>query len=76
MSADTNNELTDAYPTRVGWYAVLCCWDELEGSFPGANYWDGKMRHPDINASWRRWPTVFKSKEEAETYAYDNDPER
>ena len=24
-----------------GWYAIALCWDPEEGTFPGADYWDG-----------------------------------
>jgi hypothetical protein len=67
------SDLRDDNPTQPGWYATLVCWDEEEGVFPGAHYWNGSSW--DTRASIQYWPIVFESKEAATDYAYDNDPE-
>jgi hypothetical protein len=71
-----SNDLRDDNPTQPGWYATLVCWEVEEGMFPGAHYWNGNAWEP----SWRSagiqyWPIVFDTKEAAETYAYEHDPE-
>lgn len=75
------SDLRDDYPSEIGWYAVLQCWDAEEGIFPGAYYWNGErwtlqnghegLRLPSI----RYWPVVFDSQEAAEAYAYARDPD-
>lgn len=76
-------DLRDNNPTQPGWYATLHCWDADEGTFPGAHYWNGSAWQSDehsgvlqTSATIQHWPVPFNSQEEAETYAYDNDPER
>lgn len=68
-------ELRDDDPEQVGWYATLSCWDEEEGLFPGAHYWDGDDWQPQTSASIQYWPIVFKSEDAAIDYAYENDLE-
>jgi len=58
-------------PEKPGWYAVLLCYDEREGAFPGAAYFDG--------LGWSNKHVVAcgdmcDTKREAETLAYENDP--
>jgi hypothetical protein len=69
-----DNNLRDDNPAQPGWYATLMCWDVEEEVFPGGCYWNGETW--DTNASVQYWPIVFGSQEAAETYAYNNDPER
>lgn len=68
-------KLTWDDPTEVGWYATIQTWDPMEGMFPGAHYWDSKEWLDKGRASISYWPIVFASKEEAEKYARDHDPE-
>jgi hypothetical protein len=76
-----NSDLRDDGPTQPGWYATLHRWDVEEGIFPGAHYWNGSVwrssesDYAGTNASVQYWPIVFETQEEAEAYAYDNDPE-
>lgn len=28
-------------PPEPGWYPVMRCWDQEEGSFPGGAFWNG-----------------------------------
>lgn len=75
MSTDTLINTADTPPNQIGWYATLHTWDTHEGFFPGAHYWDGVNWQPGTTASVRYWPTVFETEQEANTYAWDNDPE-
>lgn len=58
----------------TGWYAVVVCWDENEGLSPSASFWNGQEWADD-----RRPISAFHgphpSKEDAERWAYDHDPE-
>jgi hypothetical protein len=67
--------LEDVPPAQTGWYATLHCWEVEEGMFPDAHYWNGSEWEPETTASILYWPTQFDSKEEAERFARDNDPE-
>lgn len=83
MSNDTTDpQLRYDTPAKIGWYATLHTWDPLEGLFPGAHYWDGKLWRTELGgvlsgtrASVSYWPIVFESREEAEVYADEHDPE-
>jgi hypothetical protein len=62
----------DGKPFEPGWYAVLVCYDEQEGAFPGASFWDG--------AEWdRKAVAAFgekrDTKEAASLVAYEHDPD-
>lgn len=60
-------------PTVPGWYATLHSWDFHEGPFPNAHYWNGQnwnMNRPIYACS----PKSFLSREDAEKWAYANDP--
>lgn len=70
-------------PSLAGWYATLHSWDDCEGYFPGAHYWDGarwrdgpddtsEIAPPVTNFS----PRTFATPEEARAWADDNDPDR
>ena len=59
-------------PNEPGWYAVLICYDPLEGISPGAGYWDGQK--------WNRKAVLgfgekCETEAEAEALAYENDPD-
>jgi len=62
----------DGKPSEQGWHAVLVCYDEQEGTFPRAAYWDG--------GSWKQKAVVAfgekrDTEESAESIAYENDPD-
>ena len=65
--------LCDSKPVEKGWYATLHCWDPQEGFFPGAAFWNGKSFDSGRPIS-NFVDKVFKNKEDAEKFAYDNDP--
>lgn len=59
-------------PSQIGWYAVLICYDENEGVFPNAAWWDGDR--------WSRKSVICFgdmrcTEQEAEQLAYDHDPD-
>jgi hypothetical protein len=64
-----------ATPSRQGWYAVLICYDEMEGVFPGGAYWN------PTTASWHRKAVIAYGGHECENedsavrLAYANDPD-
>lgn len=63
----------DRTPTKTGWYAILICWESNEGFFPGAAYWNGEIFTTDLPVS-NFVDIAFLTKEEAEEFAEDNDP--
>ena len=57
-------------PREIGWYAALVCYDELEGAFPCAAYWDGSAwKQKAVVAFGERCDTEGA----AERIAYEND---
>lgn len=59
-------------PFDTGWYAVLICYDENEGVFPSAGYWDG--------SKWDRKAVIgygdkCETEDQANALAYKNDPD-
>ena len=59
-------------PSTSGWYAVLVCYDPLEGSIPMGAWWDGgEWKQRDVVAFGDSRP----SQGEAEDLAYEHDPE-
>lgn len=63
-------EWEDGKPTRLGWYAILYCWDDEEGPFTGSSYWDGGWSEqlPIIG-----WIGPFKNEDDAEKEAESRD---
>lgn len=57
-----------------GWYAVVICWDGNEGMFPSASFWNG-LAWSDDNRPIAAFHGPHPSKEDAERWAYDHDPE-
>ena len=62
----------DGNPNEQGWYAVIVCYDEQEGSFPRAAYWDG--------SAWTERSVVAfgekrATKDAAKRLAYTHDPD-
>jgi hypothetical protein len=62
----------DGKPAEIGWHAVLMCYDEMEGVFPMAAYWDG--------AAWKQKSVIaFGEKRDTEDaakcLAYEHDPD-
>jgi hypothetical protein len=60
-----------ADPTENGWYAVVLMYDPCEGAFLSAWYWEGKWGTTAVIG----WNGPFESRELAEKFGYDNDPE-
>jgi len=61
-------------PMMVGWYATIHSWDAEEGTFPGANYWDGEKWNERLPIfGWS--PHPFDTEAAALAWAYENDPE-
>lgn len=58
----------------AGWYAVIICWDAQEGLFPSASWWDGTGWDDTSPKSAFHGP--HPSKQAAEDWAYEHDPEK
>ncbi|HTG95740.1 MAG TPA: hypothetical protein VL866_24275 [Pyrinomonadaceae bacterium] len=69
-------QLTTDTPTETGWYPTYSTWDENEGMFPGAHYWNGSEWEPITTASITRWSVKFDTEHEARIHADQYDPER
>jgi hypothetical protein len=65
--------LADKEPQSIGWYPVLLCWEAEEGFFPAAAYWNGEA-FADERAASHWLPKQLQTKDEAEAFAYENDP--
>ena len=66
---------TGELPTGpAGWYAVVVCWDENEGMFPSSAFWDGQI-WTDDSRPIAAFHGRHETKEAAEKWAYDHDPE-
>jgi hypothetical protein len=62
----------DGKPGEQGWHSVLVCYDEQEGVFPRAAYWDG--------SAWKQKAVVAfgekrDTKGSAERLAHEHDPD-
>lgn len=70
----TNDCIWEQNPSTQGWYATLHGWDEDEGVFPDASYWNG--------TSWERSAQVvayagpFESESAAKEWAQAHDPDK
>ena len=72
-----NDNWVDAFdnsPGVDGWYAVLYCWDSHEGVHVGADYWVGYAWGENLPVTSFYGP--FESREAADKYAWENDPDR
>lgn len=73
VGAPTNFEWGGNNISLAGWYATLHCWDECEGMFPGANYWDGENWRSTLPICGHAGP--FETSKDAAAWAYAHDPE-
>jgi hypothetical protein len=63
----------DDKPKTRGWYATLHCWEVQEGFSPGAAFWNGAEFTTNLPIS--NWvDRVFDSEQDANGFAFDNDP--
>lgn len=60
-------------PKTAGFYAILFCYDPDEGTFPDSRFWDGKEWDESLPIVWVS-SIAFPTKEDAEDWAYENDP--
>mgnify|MGYP003501016720 CR=1 FL=1 len=72
MSKDFWRSAFEGAPNEPGWHAALVCYDEQEGVFPRAAYWDG--------AAWKQKAVIaFGEKRDtedaAERLACEHDPD-
>ena len=72
MSDDNFWNYTEGPPDTCGWYAVLICYDPMEGAFPQAAFWDGY--------TWSRkavsaWGASRETSALALELAYEHDPD-
>ncbi|MBK8191600.1 MAG: hypothetical protein IPK79_14285 [Vampirovibrionales bacterium] len=56
---------------NAGWYAELHRWEE--GLFPGAAFWDGEKWSNSLPIC--EWAGPFDTMEDADKWAWDNDPD-
>lgn len=62
----------DKEPNEIGWYPVLLCWSIREGFFPSSAFWNGNKFNEGAASHFIN--KIFISSNEAEDYAYKNDP--
>lgn len=63
---------SDKDPNIIGWYPIRLCWDEDEGSFMDAEYWNGEDWN-STNGLDLYYPINFENKEDAKNFAYQHD---
>lgn len=71
----------EGQPTEAGWHAVLICYDEQEGIFPDARFWNGETwcsrEYGDETSHDRKGVLAFgdkcESKDDAKRLAYEYD---
>jgi hypothetical protein len=73
MSVPSEWTWSDKYPSTVGWYATVLCWDAREGLFPHPLRFDGKDWEEALPVMGYAGP--FATKEDADAWGYDHDPE-
>lgn len=60
-------------PAEPGWYATLVCWESNEGVCALVFQWDGEGW--DVNTRPMAWHGPFATREEAQDWASDHDPD-
>lgn len=60
----------DGKPTSIGWYAIHYCWDPIEGSFCGVDFWSNEWEE---SYPIRNFAGPFATQYEAERWVEVND---